>query len=574
MTSCFFLVRPTAPQDVFTPEDLREEHVAIVRMIDEFWTRDISPNLAAMHRKEPGVLARLLRKAVELGLPGISIPEAFGGMELDLASVMVAEEALARDASYSVTLGGQAGIGAWPIVYFGSDDQKGRYLPRLAAAEMIAVYALSEPQAGSDALAIRTRAQLTPDSTCYILNGQKAWITNGGIADLFIVFAKVEGAHFTAFIVERGFAGVSTGAEEAKMGLHGSSTTPLFLDNVAVPVANVLGEVGRGHAIAFNVLNLGRLKVGSYAVGASKDVLSTSLRYAKSRVAFGGPIGALGLIRQKLADMAVRLYATESMVWRVVGLIEGASATTRNGEPGRLEAVREFAAECAMVKVYASEALGYIVDEGVQIHGGYGYHRDYLVERAYRDARVYRIFEGTNEINRLLIGRALLKRAACGESELMSTVQEIRRGSTPDAIRAREDRASNDPVTAGKELFRLALGAALDVYGSGLEREQSLLATLSDMAIDVFAMESSSLRHQKLSRSDRGANAADMTSVLVRESLRHLETAALTILSACPGVDPAYQTKVRLLAAREMVNVVRLQQSIAGRLLTAERFVV
>ena len=278
MTSCSFLVRPTAPQDVFTPEDLREEHVAIVRMIDEFWTRDISPNLAAMHRKEPGVLARLLRKAVELGLPGISIPEAFGGMELDLASVMVAEEALARDASYSVTLGGQAGIGAWPIVFFGSDDQKGRYLPRLAAAEMIAAYALSEPQAGSDALAIRTRAQLTPDSTCYILNGQKAWITNGGIADLFIVFAKVEGVHFTAFIVERGFAGVSTGAEEAKMGLHGSSTTPLFLDNVAVPVANVLGEVGRGHAIAFNVLNLGRLKVGSYAVGASKDVLSTSLR--------------------------------------------------------------------------------------------------------------------------------------------------------------------------------------------------------------------------------------------------------------------------------------------------------
>jgi len=306
---------------------------------------------------------------------------------------MLVEECFARDASYLVTHGAQAGIGALPLIYFGTEEQKCKYLPQLANASMIAAYALTEPQAGTDAMAIRTRADLSPDGKHYILNGQKMWITNGGIADLFTVFAKVDGEKFTAFLVERAYAGVTPGAEEHKMGLHGSSTTALYLDNVAVPVENVLGEVGRGHIIAFNVLNIGRLKIGPYAAGASKEVLALSLAYASERKAFGKPIAEFGAIQHKLAEMAVRIFAVESMYWRVVGLLQKAATS------------QELAQECSIVKVYASEAVGYVVDEGVQIHGGYGYHHDYAVERFYRDARIFRIFEGTNEINRALISR-------------------------------------------------------------------------------------------------------------------------------------------------------------------------
>ncbi len=374
--------------DCLTPETLTAEHLSIARTAQDFWTAEVVPHLAAIQRQAPGVLLSVLRKSAELGFTAISIPERFGGMELDLASVMIVEECFARDASYLVTHGAQAGIGALPLIYFGTEEQKSKYLPKLANASMIAAYALTEPQAGTDAMAIRTRADLTPDGKHYILNGQKMWITNGGIADLFTVFAKIDGEKFTAFLVERTYAGVTPGAEEHKMGLHGSSTTALYLDNVAVPVENVLGEVGRGHIIAFNVLNIGRLKIGPYAAGASKEVLALSLAYASNRKAFGKTISEFGAIQHKLAEMAVRIFAVESMYWRVVG------------------AKQQLAEECSMVKVYASEAVGYVVDEGVQIHGGYGYHQDYAVERFYRDARIFRIFEGTNEINRVLISRA------------------------------------------------------------------------------------------------------------------------------------------------------------------------
>ncbi len=376
-----------------TPEHLTAEHLSIARAAQDFWTAEVAPNLSAIHRQDPGVLLSVLRKSADVGFTGISIPERFGGMELDLASVMIVEECFARDASYLVTHGAQAGIGALPLIYFGTEEQKCKYLPQLANASTIAAYALTEPQAGTDAMAIRTRADLTPDGKHYILNGQKMWITNGGIADLFTVFAKVDGEKFTAFLVERAFPGVTPGAEEHKMGLHGSSTTALYLDNVAVPVENVLGEVGRGHIIAFNVLNIGRLKIGPYAAGASKEVLALSLAYARERKAFGTTISEFGAIQHKLAEMAARIFAVESMYWRVVGLLQKAAAT------------QELAQECSIVKVYASEAVGYVVDEGVQIHGGYGYHHDYAVERFYRDARIFRIFEGTNEINRVLISR-------------------------------------------------------------------------------------------------------------------------------------------------------------------------
>src|SRR5215472_8998744 len=372
-----FLIEQRTPADIFTAEDLSEEHLAIGRTVDEFWSKEVEPNHEAIQHHEPGVARAILRKAADLGLAAIMIPEKFGGMEMGLTAMMVAAEHFAGDASWSGWQSAHVGIGTLPILFFGNEQQKAKYLPKLANVEMLAAYALTEPHAGSDALAARTRADLAPDGTRYILNGQKMWITNGGAADLFTVFAKVGGERFTAFLVERSF-GVKSGAEEKKMGIKGSSTTALFLDNVPVPVENVLGEIGRGHIIALNVLNIGRLKLGPGTMGGAKKVLATCLKYAKERKAFGTAIATFGAIQHKLAEMAIRIYAEESMIWRTVGLIEsrlqGFSWDDPNASQVLLKAVEEFATECSIVKVYASEVLDYVTDEGVQIHGGYGFH--------------------------------------------------------------------------------------------------------------------------------------------------------------------------------------------------------
>src|SRR5580692_365139 len=415
-----FLIEPTLPAEVFTPEDFTDEHRAIARTTEEFWTKEIAPNVEAIQHQEPGVAVAVLRKAGEIGLTSVHLPEKYGGMEMDLTSAMLVGEGVSKDGSYAAWHGGQTGIGALPLLLFGTEEQKQRYLPRIANAELVAAYALSEPQAGSDALALRTRADLSPDGKHYILNGQKMWITNGGAADFYTIFAKVDGEKFTAFLVERKFPGVNPGAEEKKMGIKGSSTTPIFLDNVKVPVENVLGEIGRGHIIAFNILNIGRLKLGAFACGGAKEVLRVSLNYAKERKAFGKSIAEFGMIQHKLAEMAIRIFATESATYRVVGLIEGELE-----HQSELKAVEEFAAECSYIKIFASEMLDYVTDEGVQIHGGYGYHQDYAVERAYRDSRINRIFEGTNEINRLLATGMLLKRAQRGELPLVEAVKKL-----------------------------------------------------------------------------------------------------------------------------------------------------
>ncbi len=409
-----FLFAPPAADAVFTPEQLSDDHRAIAATADEFWRRDVSPVLDALLRHEPGVAREALRKSAGLGLTAMQVSEADGGLELDLPSVMIAIEHLAVDPSYLGWHLGHTGIGMMPLVLFGTVDQKAKYLPRLMSVDLLGAYALTEPHAGTDALAARTRADLSADGRHYLLNGQKMWITNGGEADLFTVFAKVNGEAFTAFLVERAF-GVTSGAEEHKMGLAGTSTTALYFDNVPVPVENVLGEVGRGHVIALNVLNIGRLELGPNMLAGARHVLHASLEYAAQRVAFSQAISTFGAIQEKLADCVIRMFDSESVTWRVVGLIE---ADTRrrlplaaNRQAAELAAFEEFAAECSLVKILSSEMLDAVADHGVQIHGGFGYHRDYLVERAYRDARINRIFEGTNEINRLIVPGLFARRA-------------------------------------------------------------------------------------------------------------------------------------------------------------------
>ncbi len=579
-----FLIEESAPDDVFTPEDFTEEHRAVARTTAEFFANEVAPNLEAIQHQEPGVAVGILRKSAELGLTAAMIPEAYGGMELDLTSAMIIAEQLARDGSYSSWHGAHSGIGTLPLLLFGSEEQKRNYLPRLARAELVGAYCLSEPHAGSDALAAKTRADLSADGTHYVLNGQKMWITNGGAADLYTVFAKVGGEKFTAFLVERGWAGVSPGAEEKKMGIKGSSTTAVYLDNVKVPVGNVLGEIGRGHIIAFNILNIGRLKLGPGTVGASKNVLAVSLKYANERKAFGKSIGEFGMIRHKLAEMAIRIYAAETMSYRVCGLIQGMLAGFSWSRPDAAEtmmkAAEEFAAECSYVKVFASEALDYVVDEGVQIHGGYGFHQDYPVERAYRDSRINRIFEGTNEINRMLATGMLLKRAQRGRLPLVDAVKrlqaEIAAGPRLGENGGGPLEAERRLVAGVKKIALLCLGAAYVKHLERLEDEQEVLAGVTDIAMNAFAMEGVMLRTEKLVRAGKGEVARDLCAVFAREAIEQAEISARAVLAACSEGDTlrANLTVLKRFARFEPVDSIGMRRRIAGRLLDAERYLV
>ncbi|HEV2688439.1 MAG TPA: acyl-CoA dehydrogenase family protein [Bryobacteraceae bacterium] len=575
-----FLLEPTPPAEVFTPEDFTEEHRAIARTTEEFWIKEVAPNLEAIQHQEPGVAISILRKSGQLGLTGVVLPEKFGGMEMDLTSAMIVAEGVSKDGSYSGWHGAHTGIGTLPILLFGNEEQKQRYLPKLASAEMVAAYCLSEPQAGSDALAARTRADLSPDGKHYILNGQKMWITNGGGADLYTIFAKIGGEKFTAFLVERQYPGVQPGAEEKKMGIKGSSTTAIYLDNVKVPVENVLGEIGRGHIIAFNILNLGRLKLGPFAIGGSKEVLRISLKYAKERKAFGKSICEFGMIRHKLAEMAIKIFAMESSSYRVVGLIEnemeGFSWNHPNAAQTMLKAVEEFAAECSYIKIFASEALDYVVDEGVQIHGGYGYHQDYPVERAYRDSRINRIFEGTNEINRLLATGMLLKRALRGQLPLVEAVKKLQAEILAGPSLGASGDEDSKLVTNAKKVALFALGVAYQKFMTGLEDQQEILASLTDIGMNAFAMESVLLRTQKLAQHQKGDVAAEMCPVFLREAMETVESAARNVLAASSEGD-ALRTNLAVLkrfTKFEPVNAIAARQRIAERLLAADRYIV
>jgi alkylation response protein AidB-like acyl-CoA dehydrogenase len=573
-----FLLETRAPEEIFTPEDFTAEHHAIAKTTEEFFTKEVAPHIEEIHHQHHEVAAKILKKSAELGLTAVVIPEKFGGMEMDLTSMMVVAEGIARDGSYSAWHGAHTGIGTLPILLFGTEEQKQRYLPRLAKAEMIAAYCLSEPQAGSDALAARTRADLSPDGKHYILNGQKMWITNGGFADLYTVFAKVGGEKFTAFLVERAWPGVSTGAEEQKMGIKGSSTTAVFFDNVKVPVENVLGEVGRGHIIAFNILNLGRLKIGPFSAGGSRDVLAVSIKYAKERKAFGKSISEFGMIQHKIAEMAIRMYASESMTYRVVGNIEaqleGFSWDAPDAGNTMLKAVEEFATECSFIKVFASEMLDYVVDEGVQIHGGYGFHQDYAVEHAYCDSRINRIFEGTNEINRLLATGMILKRAQKGTLPLVDAVMRLQSEimSGPSLSTGEIDMVAN-----AKKVALFVLGVAYQKFMAKIEEQQEVVANITDVLINAYAMESASLRAKKIAASGKNAaNVNDMLAVFSREAMDTIESAARTALCGCSEGD-ALRTNLAVLkrfTKYEPVDLIGTRRRIAARLIQAERYVV
>jgi alkylation response protein AidB-like acyl-CoA dehydrogenase len=567
-----FLLEDTPAEEILTRERLSEEHLAIERTVEEFWANEVEPNLPAIRQKKPGVALEVMRKSARLGLLGISVPEKFGGMEMDLPSVMVVAEVMGRDASYAGWHSAHTGIGSLPILFFGSEQQKEKYLPRLVSGELLAAYALTEPLAGSDALAARTRAELSPDGKHYILNGQKMWITNGGAADVFIVFAKVGGEKFTAFIVERAFGGLTSGTEEHKMGIQGSSTTAIYFDNVKVPVENVLGEIGRGHVIAFNILNIGRLKLGPAVMGAAKSILATSIKYAKQRKAFGVAIASFGAMQHKLAEMAIRIFATESMAWRVVGLIQAQLSGAEHGSPDsakvELKAAEEYAAECSMVKVFAAEMLDYVADEGVQIHGGYGFHQDYAVERYYRDARINRLFEGTSEINRLVISGMPLKRAARGLLPLLEAAQKELADTEQEPGTDAEIRL----VRNAKKVALFTLGVAHQKHGADLEKYQEVVMSLSDLFMETFAMESTLLRCRTLAATGKSI-ANDICQVFLRDAISRMQLASQNVLSACSGNDlEHHMSRLKSLADYRPVDAIALRRNIAERLLGSERY--
>ena len=581
-----FILEDVVAAEVFTPEDFTEEHRQIQATAARFLDEEVLPQVEALENKEDDLSRRLVEKAAELGLCSILVPEKYDGLELGLTAQLIVAEQMGRYASFSTTYGAQVGIGLLPLVFFGNEEQKKRYLPKLISGEWMAAYCLSEAQAGSDALAARTRAELSPDGKHYILNGEKMWISNGGWADLYTIFAKVDGEKFSTFLVERQMEGVKPGAEEHKMGIRGSSTTPVVLEDVHVPVENVLGEIGRGHIIAFNILNLGRMKLCVSCSGGSKDVLAETIRYAKQRKAFGRAIAEFGLMQHKMAEMAIRIFAAESMAYRISGMVDEQLADhswdDEDAAKTVLETVEERAIECAMAKVYGSEALDYVVDEGVQVHGGYGFHQDYMVERAYRDSRVNRIFEGTNEINRLLVTGMLLKRAAAGRLDLLSAVKQVQAEVEAGNFGA-DAGAGEGPLAEQRALVRqakkvtlLTLGVAYQRFGEKLEEEQEVMAAISDMLIDTYAAESALLRAEKLVSLGRGEQAADMVRVLAGETIAGLRHHAAAV-SAASSEGPALEMQMKILHRLTRftpVNGIALRRGIAERLIEAEKFIV
>jgi alkylation response protein AidB-like acyl-CoA dehydrogenase len=579
-----FLLESPAPQDIFTPADLTDDQKLIGQTAEEFVIKEVFPHVKDLEAKKPGLMPELTRKAAALGLMSGGTPEQYGGAGLDKISTTILTEKISIYGGFATTHGAHAGIGTLPIVYFGAEDQKKKYLPKLASGEFIGAYCLSEPQAGSDAQNSLTRAELNKEGTHYILNGQKMWITNGGFADLFIVFAKVDGEKLTAFIVERTFPGCKPGNEEHKMGIHGSSTTPIFLENCMVPKENLLHEIGRGHIVAFNVLNAGRFTLGASCVGGAKYVLMTASKYSKERKAFGKSIGEFGLMKEKLAEMAIRMFAVESMIYRSAGYMEA----TMHAAPGSgdhaqnsMKVLEEYAIESSIAKVYGSEMLSFVVDEAVQIFGGYGFHEDYPVCRAYRDSRVNRIFEGTNEINRMLIIQMLMKRAMGGQLPLipaaLKLADEILAGPSyeeaPEGVLAEEARA----IANCKKTFLQAAGGAMQKYGQKLAEEQELIAALANIVMEIYAMESSLLRAQKAAASKGEAAASvmvDTARVFISDAAERVDHEAKRALAAVHEGDmlTTQLAVLRRFGKRPTVDTIALRRRVAAAIQAQDRY--
>jgi alkylation response protein AidB-like acyl-CoA dehydrogenase len=575
-----FLIEERTPEEVFTPEDFTEEQRMIAETTREFIDNEVRPRIPELEKHDWALSRELIKKSADLGLVGAVIPEEYGGLGLDQTSGTLVAENFGRAASFAVTFGAQTGIGTLPIVYFGNEETKRKYLPKIVTGELVPAYALTEAGSGSDALAAKATARLSEDGKFYVLNGEKMWISNAGFADLFIVFAKVDGDKFSGFVVETG-EGVKTGEEEHKMGIKGSSTRAVILQDAKVPVENLLGEVGKGAKIAFNILNIGRFKLGAACCGGMKLMIQESVRYANERQQFGKSISSFGAIKAKIAEMAIRTWVGEAMTYRTVGLIESAIGDTKDPD-AKLRSIEEYAAECSIIKVALSEYCDFVADEMVQIYGGYGYSADYPAEQAYRDSRINRIFEGTNEINRMLIPGMLMKRAMTGKLALLPAAQalmdEVLSPSMPsfdedEGVLAAEMKLAQN----AKKVALMTLGAAAQKYMLALADQQEILMGVADITIDAYAMESSILRAQKLAAA-KGEEAAarylDMTRVFCNDAVERIEANAKNTLAAMSEGD---ELRTLLAALRRFTkwaptNTVAARQRIADVLIRANKY--
>jgi len=570
-----FLIEETVAPDIFTPEDLTEEQTMIRDMTEQFVEDEVLPQVEKIEHQQWDVTVALLRRCGELGLLGIEVPEKYGGENLDKVSAMIVAEKLARVASFAVSYGGHSGIGTLPIVYFGKEEHKRKYLPLLCKAEKISAYALSEAGSGSDALAAKANAVRSADGSNWVINGEKMWITNAAFADMFVTFAQVDTKQFSCFIIEKEYPGVSTGAEERKMGLKGSSTRTLVLENAMIPIDNVIGEIGKGHHVAFNILNIGRAKLGAGAVGGAKTALNDAILYSKQRIAFGKPIASFGAIKQKLAEMAIRIWAAEGMVYRTAGLMDQSlEAANVDNAAQVLKAIEEYAVECSILKVFCSEVLDFVVDEAVQVYRGYGYSAEYPVERYYRDSRVNRIFEGTNEINRLLITGMLLKRAAAGHLPLYESarrvVDEVMSSSLP-AEPSGLFGAELAAIAQAKKALLFTAGAAVQKFADAIRNEQEVLMHLSNIVMEIYAMDTTIHR---LVKNDLADPHADVARTFINDAMSRIDYAARQVLAAVAEGDAL---RTQLAALRRLlrwlpIDTVRTRQRIAEFLVESNRY--
>ena len=575
-----FLIEQTTPAEIFTPEDFTEEHRMIAETTRQFIDNEVVPRIDELEKHDWRLARELVKKAADLGLVGANIPEEYGGLGLDQTSGALVGENIGRSASFATTLGAESGIGLLPIIYFGTDAAKEKYLPKIATGELITAYALTEAGSGSDAMAAKATARLSADGSHYILNGEKMFITNGGFADIFIVFAKVDGDKFSAFIVEKQ-DGVAPGAEEHKMGIKGSSTTPLVLSDAKAPVENLLGEVGKGHKIAFNILNIGRFKLGAMCVGGMKLMVHEAIKYANEREQFGKPISSFGAIKAKLAEMAIRTWVGEAMTYRTLGMIETAISDTTDPD-AKLRAIEEYSAECSIIKVALSEYCDFVADEMVQIYGGYGYSAHYPAERAYRDSRINRIFEGTNEINRMLVPGRLMKSALSGKLALLPAAQALMDEIlTPQMMGFDEDEqvlaVEQKLATNAKKVALMTLGTAAQKYMMKLGDQQEVLMGIADIIIDTYAMECAIMRAQKMVAAqgqDATERYIDMTRVFCNDAVERIEAHAKNTLAAMAEGD---ELRTLLAALRRFtkltpMNTVVARQRIADVMVSANRY--